>query len=163
MENRGRGRLHGVAVLAALAAVAAIAAVWTGTSAASSKAATNPFAHYGNITLNVWSADNQDPGPKPVIEGLAKTFEKKYPNVTITPTYDPDNVTTQNQPRQLASATPPDLIRVISVTAGVKNGLLTNLDSYASAYGWDKLPTSQLSQFRAENGVAGACRHADAR
>ena len=38
MENRGRGRLRGVAVLAALAAVAATAAVcMTGSSAASSK------------------------------------------------------------------------------------------------------------------------------
>ena len=73
MENRGRGRLRGVAVLAALAAVAVTAAVWTGSSAASSKKAgdTNPFAHYGNITLNVWSADNQDPGPEPVIKALA--------------------------------------------------------------------------------------------
>ena len=38
MENRGRGRLRGVAVLAALAAVAVTAAVWTGSSAASSEA-----------------------------------------------------------------------------------------------------------------------------
>ena len=77
MENRGRGRLRGVAVLAALAAVAVTAAVWTGSAAAGQKTAaagTNPFAHYGNITLNVWTADNQDPGPKPVIEALAKSF-----------------------------------------------------------------------------------------
>ena len=83
MENRGRGRLRGVAVLAALAAVAVTAAVWTGSSAASSKADANPFAHYGNITLNVWSADNQDPGPEPVIKALAASFSKKYPNVKI--------------------------------------------------------------------------------
>ena len=42
MENRGRGRLRGVAVLAALAAVAVTAAVWTGSSAASSKADAQP-------------------------------------------------------------------------------------------------------------------------
>ena len=83
MENRGRGRLRGVAVLAALAAVAVTAAVWTGSSAASSKADANPFAHYGNITLNVWSADNQDPGPEPVIKALAASFSEKYPNVKI--------------------------------------------------------------------------------
>jgi hypothetical protein len=74
MENRGRGRLRGVAVLASLAAVAVTAAVWTGSSAASPKAGSNPFAHYGNITLNVWSADNQDPGPEPVIKALAASF-----------------------------------------------------------------------------------------
>ena len=85
MENRGRGRLRGVAVLAALAAIAVTAAVWTGSAAAGQKgaAADNPFAHYGNITLNVWSADNQDPGPEPVIKALAASFSKKYPNVKI--------------------------------------------------------------------------------
>ncbi len=95
-------------------------------------------------------------GLKSMDQALIAAFKTKYPNITINGTWDPDNVTTQNQPRQLASATPPDLIRVISVTGGVKDGLLTNLDSYATAYGWDKLPASQLSQFRAENGVAGS-------
>ncbi|HET7477687.1 MAG TPA: extracellular solute-binding protein [Dermatophilaceae bacterium] len=95
-------------------------------------------------------------GLKSVDDALIAAFTKKYPNVKITPTYDPDNVTTQNQPRQLASATPPDLVRVISVTAGTKNNLLTNLDAYATAYGWDKLPAAQLTQFRAQNGVAGS-------
>ena len=56
MRNRGKGRLRGVAVLAALAAVAVTAAVWTGSSAANTKADANPFAHYGDITLNVWTA-----------------------------------------------------------------------------------------------------------
>ncbi|HET7397316.1 MAG TPA: extracellular solute-binding protein [Intrasporangium sp.] len=104
------------------------------------------------VTLKLY--DGQ--GLKGVDDALIAAFSKKYPNVTITPTYDPDNVTTQNQPRQLASATPPDLVRVISVTAGTKNGLLTNLDAYATAYGWDKMPPSQLAQFRAKDGVAGS-------
>ncbi|HET6171249.1 MAG TPA: extracellular solute-binding protein [Gaiellales bacterium] len=153
MENRGRGRLHGVAVLAALAAVAAIAAVWTGTSAASSKAATNPFAHYGNITLNVWSADNQDPGPKPVIEGLAKTFEKKYPNVTIKLKFYDFNSFIKILKLSLNSANSPD------VTEGnqgygmdsllVKAKLIKNLDPYAAKYGWNKYyPPGTAQQFR---------------
>lgn len=104
------------------------------------------------ITLKLY--DGQ--GLKNLDEALIAAFTKKHPNVTITPTYDPDNVTTQNQPRQIASATPPDLVRVISVTAGTKNNLLTNLDAYATAYGWDAMPASQLAQFRAENGVAGS-------
>lgn len=104
------------------------------------------------VTLKLY--DGQ--GLKAVDDALIAAFTKKHPTVTITPTYDPDNVTTQNQPRQLASATPPDLVRVISVTAGTKNGLLTNLDAYATAYGWDELPPSQLAQFRAKDGVAGS-------
>ena len=47
----------------------------------------NPFAKYGNITINVWSADNQNPGPMPVIQGLAKQFEAKYPNVKVNLTF----------------------------------------------------------------------------
>jgi multiple sugar transport system substrate-binding protein/raffinose/stachyose/melibiose transport system substrate-binding protein len=104
------------------------------------------------VTLKLY--DGQ--GLKAVDDAPIAAFTKKYPNVTITPTYDPDNVTTQNQPRQIASATPPDLVRVISVTAGTKNGLLTNLDAYAKAYRWDKMPASQLAQFRAKDGVAGS-------
>jgi multiple sugar transport system substrate-binding protein/raffinose/stachyose/melibiose transport system substrate-binding protein len=104
------------------------------------------------VTLKLY--DGQ--GLKNIDDALIAAFTKKHPNVTIRPTYDPDNVTTQNQPRQLASATPPDLVRVISVTAGTKNNLLTNLDAYAAAYGWDTMPTSQLAQFRAKDGVAGS-------
>jgi len=104
------------------------------------------------VTLKLY--DGQ--GLKAVDDALIAAFTKKHPNVTITPTYDPDNVTTQNQPRQIASATPPDLVRVISVTAGTKDNLLTNLDAYATAYGWDRLPASQLAQFRQKDGVAGS-------
>lgn len=104
------------------------------------------------VTLKLY--DGQ--GLKAIDDALIAAFTKQFPNVTITPTYDPDNVTTQNQPRQLASATPPDLVRVISVTAGTKNNLLTNLDAYSTAYGWDKFSPSQLAQFQATDGVAGS-------
>ena len=89
----------------------------------------------GDVTLKLY--DGQ--GLSTIDDALIAAFTEKYPNITIEPTYDPDDVTTQNQPRQLASATPPDLIRVISVTSGVKNNLLTNLDAYSDAYGWDQL------------------------
>ena len=95
-------------------------------------------------------------GLKALDEALIAAFTKKYPNITITGTFDPDNVTTQNQPRQLSSATPPDLARVISVVDGTKNGLLTNLDPYAAAYGWTNLPPSQLAQYREYDNVSGS-------
>ena len=142
MENRGRGRLRGVAVLAALAAVAVTAAVWTGSSAASSKKAANPFAHYGNITLNVWSADNQDPGPKPVIEALAKSFEKKFPNVTVKLKFYDFTSYIKILKLSLNSANSPD---VAEGNQGygmdallVKAKLIRNLDPYAAKYGWNK-------------------------
>jgi multiple sugar transport system substrate-binding protein/raffinose/stachyose/melibiose transport system substrate-binding protein len=145
-------------VLAALASAVALTACGApGASSTPEAAAANPTnvstaAPTSPVTITLY--DGQ--GLKAVDDALIAAFTKKYPTITVKPTYDPDNVTTQNQPRQLASATPPDLIRVISVASGVKNNLLTNLDAYEKAYGWDRLPASQLAQFRAENGVAGS-------
>jgi raffinose/stachyose/melibiose transport system substrate-binding protein len=154
MENRGRGRLRGVTVLAALAALAVSAAVMTGSSAASpKKAAANPFAHYGNITLNVWSADNQDPGPKPVIEALAKSFEKKYPNVTIKLKFYSFTSYIKILKLSLASANAPDVAEgnqgygMDSIL--VKAKLIKPLDGYAAKYGWGKyFPPGTAQQFR---------------
>jgi raffinose/stachyose/melibiose transport system substrate-binding protein len=157
---RGVGRLARRAGSVALAAVTAVALAGCsapGSSGSESSASAAP----GSVSTSIGTApitlklyDGQ--GLKKVDDALIAAFTAKFPNVTITPTYDPDDVTTQNQPRLLASETPPDLARVISVTAGVKDGLLSNLDAYATAYGWDKLPESQLSQYRAANNVAGS-------
>jgi raffinose/stachyose/melibiose transport system substrate-binding protein len=155
MENRARGRLRGVAVLAALAALAVSAAVMTGSSAASEKkaAANNPFAHYGDITLNVWSADNQDPGPKPVIEALAKSFQAKYPNVTIKLKFYDFNSYIKILKLSLNSANAPD---VAEGNQGygmdallVKAKLIKPLDTFAAKYGWAKYyPPGTAQQFR---------------
>jgi raffinose/stachyose/melibiose transport system substrate-binding protein len=155
MENRGRGRLRGVAVLAALAAVAVTAAVWTGSSAASSKQQTaeNPFAHYGNITLNVWSADNQDPGPEPVIKALAASFSKKYPNVKVKLKFYSFTSYIKILKLALNSSNAPDVAEgnqgygLDSVL--VKAKLIKNLDPYAAKYGWGKYyPPGTAQQFR---------------
>ena len=123
------------------------------TSAAAATQAVSTTLGTEPITLTMY--DGQ--GLKKLDEALIAGFQEQYPNVTITGTWDPDDVTTQNQPRQLASATPPDLVRLISVTDAVKNGLVTNLDPYAKAYGWDQLPASQLVQFRVSaDNVAGS-------
>ena len=153
MENRGRGRLRGVAVLAALAAVAVTAAVWTGSSAASSKADANPFAHYGNITLNVWSADNQDPGPEPVIKALAASFSKKYPNVTIKLKFYSFTSYIKIIKLSLNSSNAPDVAEGNQGfqidSALVKAKLIKPLDSYAKKYGWDKqFSAGTAQQFR---------------
>jgi len=157
--RHNRSRLAGASVAAGVvaAALALTACGAPGSQSANNGAAANPTAvstQAPTSPVKLTLYDGQ--GLKNIDDALIAAFTKKYPTVTITATYDPDNVTTQNQPRQLASATPPDLIRVISVASGVKNNLLTNLDAYATAYGWDKLPPSQLSQFRASNGVAGS-------
>lgn len=104
------------------------------------------------VTLTLY--DGQ--GLKTLDDALIAAFQDKHPNVTIDATYDPDNVTSQNQPRRLASDTPPDLTRVVSVTANSKDGLLTDLTPFQDLYGWDDMPKTQLVQFRADDGVAGS-------
>lgn len=157
---RGVGRLARRACAAAAAALtttALVACSAPGSSGSETSSAAAPGAvstSIGSEPVTLKLYDGQ--GLKKIDDALIAAFTAKFPNVTITPTYDPDDVTTQNQPRLLASETPPDLARVISVTGGVKDGLLTNLDAYATAYGWDTLPESQLSQYRAENNVAGS-------
>ena len=155
MENRGRGRLRGVAVLAALAAVAVTAAVWTGSSAASQKKAadTNPFAHYGKITLNVWSADNQDPGLEPVIKALGVSFSKKYPNVTIKTKFYSLTPYLKILKLSLASSKAPDVAEgnqgFGTDSLLVKAKLIVNMDPYVKKYGWDKYyPPSVMQQYR---------------
>jgi raffinose/stachyose/melibiose transport system substrate-binding protein len=152
MENRGRWRLKGAATLAALAAVAVTAAFWTGTSAAGQKAGTNPFAHYGKITLNVWSADNQDPGPEPVIQDLAKSFSKKYPNVTVKMKFYSFTNYIKILKLSLNSASAPDVAEgnqgygLDSIL--VKAKLILPLDKYAKQYGWYKYyPPGTINQF----------------
>jgi len=151
------GRSSSVAVVV-LAAAALVACSAPGSSAPETTAAAAPAAvstSIGSEPIELTMYDGQ--GLKKLDEALIAGFEKQYPNVTITGTWDPDDVTTQNQPRQLASATPPDLVRLISVTDAVKNSLVADLDPYAQAYGWDKLPASQLVQFRVSaDGVAGS-------
>ena len=153
------GRLVGRAgsiVIAVVAAASLAACSGPGSSAPETSAAAPESVSTSipsdPITLTLY--DGQ--GLKKLDDALIAGFQKQYPNITIKATYDPDDVTTQNQPRLLASDAPPDLARVISVSDGVKNGLLTNLDSYATAYGWDELPPSQLTQFRAADGVVGS-------
>src|SRR4051812_7448827 len=153
MEIRGRGRLRGVAVLSALAAVAVTAAVWTGSSAASSKADANPFAHYGKITLTVWSADNQDPGPEPVIKALAASFQKRYPNVTINLKFFGLTGYLKTIQLGLSGGSAPD---VAEGNQGfgtdallVKAKLILPLDTYAAKYGWYKyFPPGTMAMFR---------------
>ena len=60
-------------------------------------------------------------------------------------------------PRLLSGDNPPDLIRLPSMVSLVKDGLLKNLDEYATAFGWDQWPPAQLAQNRvAEDGTRGS-------
>lgn len=123
-------------------------------SAAADAAPSEVSTDLGNEPVELTLYDGA--GLKAKDEALIAAFEEKYPNVTITGRYDPDDVQAQNAPRVLASADPPDIARVIALADVVQDGLLTNLDAYADAYEWDALPEGQLAQYRVnEEGVRG--------
>ena len=88
---------------------------------------------------------------------LSEEFTKQFPNVTWNISQDQFTNLMTSTPRLLSGDNPPDLIRLPSMVSLVKDGLLKNLDDYATAYGWDQFPPAQLAQNRvAEDGTRGS-------
>ena len=79
---------------------------------------------------------------------LSEEFTKQFPNVTWEIKQDQFTNLMTATPRLLSGDNPPDLIRLPSMVGLVKDGLLKNLDSYVTAFGWDKFPPAQLAQNR---------------
>jgi raffinose/stachyose/melibiose transport system substrate-binding protein len=103
------------------------------------------------VTLKI-----QDETGFPVTSDLATEFTKQHPNVTFKVVRDSFQNLIANAPRLMASADAPDLIRLPTLGSTVKDGLLTNLDPYFTAYGWDKFPAGQLAGARmTKDGVRG--------
>ena len=88
---------------------------------------------------------------------LSEEFTKQFPNVTWDIKQDQFTNLMTSTPRLLSGDNPPDLIRLPSMVSLVKDGLLKNLDEYATAFGWDEFPPAQLAQNRvAEDGTRGS-------
>ena len=127
--------------MALLGAVGAVAVAMAAGSAGAKAKPTGGLASRGSITLNVWSADIQDPGPKPVIETLTKQFEKKYPNVKVKLTFK--DFTSYMKVIQLTmnSSNAPDVAEGNQGYATdallVKAKTIVPLDTYAKKYGWN--------------------------
>lgn len=106
----------------------------------------------GKIELKLWDGA----GLKTFDDQLIEAFRKKYPNVTIKATYDPDNTSQQNGPRIISASDTPDVARITDVNSAVRGHHVINLDAYAKAYGWE-LPKSQTEVYRANtNGKIGS-------
>src|ERR1051326_724654 len=87
---------------------------------------------------------------------LSDEFTKQFPNVTWNISQDQFANLINETPRLLAGDNPPDLIRLPTLVSFAKDGLLKNLDDYATAFGWDKWPVPQLNQNRVgEDGTRG--------
>ena len=88
---------------------------------------------------------------------LAEEFTKQYPNVTWDISQDQFANLITTTPLVLASDNPPDLLRLPTMVSFAKDGLLKNLDDYATAFGWNEWPVPQLNQNRiAEDGTRGS-------
>ncbi|CAD6001530.1 ABC transporter substrate-binding protein [Agreia sp. COWG] len=148
-------RVRRVATVAAGVAVTvlAITACAPGNNTVSTQAAgaVSTAAPTGDITIKI-----QDETGFPVTSSLTDEFTKQYPNVKFDIVRDSFQNLLANTPRLLASADAPDLIRQSTIGTTVKDGLLTNLDPYFDAYGWDKFSAGQLSGGRiTADGVRG--------
>jgi raffinose/stachyose/melibiose transport system substrate-binding protein len=88
---------------------------------------------------------------------LSEEFTKQFPNVTWDIKQDQFANLINETPRLLSGDNPPDLIRLPTMVSFAKQGLLKNLDDYATAFGWDKWPVPQLNQNRvAVDGTRGS-------
>jgi raffinose/stachyose/melibiose transport system substrate-binding protein len=88
---------------------------------------------------------------------LSTEFTKEYPNVTWNISQDQFANLITSAPLLLASDNPPDLLRLPTMVSYAKDGLLMNLDTYATEFGWDKWPMAQINQNRlATDGTRGS-------
>jgi raffinose/stachyose/melibiose transport system substrate-binding protein len=118
----------------------------------SSSAAAGPTCGTDPVTLSAYFETGFDIPFK-----LSEEFTKQYPNVTWDIKQDQFTNLMTATPRLLSGDNPPDLIRLPSMVSLVKDGLLKNLDEYATAFGWDKWSAAQLAQNRvAEDGTRGS-------
>jgi raffinose/stachyose/melibiose transport system substrate-binding protein len=122
------------------------------TTTPSEPVATGPDCGTDPITLNAYFETGFDIPFK-----LSEEFTKQHPNVTWDIKQDQFTNLMTATPRLLSGDNPPDLIRLPSMVSLVKDGLLKNLDDYATAFGWDQWSAAQLAQNRvAEDGTRGS-------
>jgi raffinose/stachyose/melibiose transport system substrate-binding protein len=120
--------------------------------APSASAAAGPSCGTEPVTLNAYFETGFDIPFK-----LSEEFTKQHPNVTWDIKQDQFTNLMTATPRLLSGDDPPDLIRLPSMVSLVKDGLLKNLDEYATAFGWDQWSAAQLAQNRvAEDGTRGS-------
>jgi len=79
---------------------------------------------------------------------LSEEFTKQFPNVTWDISMEQFANLITTTPMLLSSDNPPDLIRLPTMVTFAKDGLLKNLDEYATAFGWNDWPVPQINQNR---------------
>jgi raffinose/stachyose/melibiose transport system substrate-binding protein len=153
IRRRASARLRRTALAAAITS-AALAAAACAPGAASDSAAHSPAAATTRIAAAPTTLSILVSTPDvPLFSALATAFHARYRNITIKVTSDDFTTLVTNTPHILAGSDVPDIVRIASFGNLVTDRLLTNLDPYAAAYGWDKWPQSQFASTRvAANG-----------
>ncbi|MGN9781283.1 ABC transporter substrate-binding protein [Nonomuraea sp. ZG12] len=151
MARRGRPGRSGAALVIAMGTLAAACAAPGGNSAQPQATSASPASATPTCGTAPTQLDGYFETGFPLPKALTTEFTKQHPNVTWDIREDQFAVITQNAPRVLAD-NPPDLMRLPQVSELVKDNLLKNLDGYATAFGWDKWPASQLEQLRLGQG-----------
>jgi len=119
------------------------AAESTEPSASASAVASVPDCGTEPVKLNIYHETISELMPQ-----LSAEFTKQYPNVTFDLKSDAFANATANLPRLLSGDNPPDISRAAQLIDLAKDGLLLNLDPYATAYGWDAWPQAQFESVR---------------
>lgn len=105
------------------------------------KAVNTDISKAGKVTLTVWDQEVRG-GQDKRVEQLNGEFHKRYPNVTIKRVSRSFNDLQATLKLALSGDNPPDVVEANQgygqMGAFVKAGMLTPLDSYAKAYGWEK-------------------------
>ncbi len=79
---------------------------------------------------------------------LTEEFTRQFPNVTWNISMEQFANLITTTPMLLSSDNPPDLIRLPTMVTFAKDGLLKNLDEYATVFGWNDWPVPQINQNR---------------
>jgi len=138
--------------IVALLSVAAPLTVAAQTPEATAGSAATPNCGTAPVTLNAYFETGFDLPFK-----LSEEFTKEYPNVTWNISQDQFANLINETPRLLSGDNPPDLIRLPTLVSFAKDGLLKNLDDYATEFGWDQWPVPQINQNRvAADGTRGS-------
>src|SRR5215212_7747089 len=127
--------------LATAAPIQALATDVTTAAPTQAPAASGPNCGTDPVVLNAYFETGFDIPFK-----LSEEFTKQYPNVTWDIKQDQFTNLINATPRLLSGDNPPDLIRLPTMVSFANQGLLMNLDGYATAFGWDKWPVPQLNQ-----------------
>jgi raffinose/stachyose/melibiose transport system substrate-binding protein len=130
-------------------AAIAVAGCSPGSNSGSQSAPTGPASTAvaaAKVTLTLATSEAAGMTPK-----LIAGFEAAHPNITIKLQQASFDDYQKSINLELASSTSPDIALVNSFGTTVKDGLLLNLDSYATAYGWtNALSPSALASWRVQ-------------